>query len=496
VIWSRVKNALTWTDLRSVVNPVQGKLPDGRLRYDGYNVASGTNTDVLLTNTDKGYSWNIAVGFDKSWQNGISIGGAYTWQRVKDLNPGTSSVAFSNYDNTVGSLDPNNSAYGTSNYQIDNAWRLRFGYDTQLFGDNTSRVELFFNSRAGQHYSHTFADLGTAGRSAVFGVTGNDGRQLMYVPVVASIDADPLVSYDSPATFAALQEYIRNGALEGYQGRIAPKNLGKSPRFNKLDLRISQEVPFVLGGKIELFGDVENLLNLIDSDWGSLRQVAFPYRAQIVNVQCLQANGSAVTGPGQACAKYRYSGFRNPSLTNYTNISIWQIRLGVRLQFRGLRSQASERKRGGAFGCRPVSFVPKIADRQIRRSQISLSDSKSSVQSSFGPCGWAIGTHVPNLRLRPARRRVPTPSSRCMRAASSRNPASCRQSARGAAARAFPSSCWSRPPFSRAADLALRRPGPAPIPESRPGERGGLHDGRKTTTIDRFFEGFQMEKVK
>ncbi|WP_374388927.1 carboxypeptidase regulatory-like domain-containing protein [Sandaracinobacter sp.] len=336
VIWSRVKNALTWTDLRSVANPVQGKLPDGRLRYDGYNVASGTNTDILLTNTNKGYSWNIAAGFDKSWDNGISIGGAYTWQRVKDVNPGTSSVAFSNYDNTVGSLDPNNSAYGTSNYQIDNAWRLRFGYDTQLFGDNVSRFELFFNSRAGQRYSHTFADVGTAGRSAVFGVTGNDGRQLMYVPVVASIDADPLVSYDTPATFAALQNYIQNGSLDGYQGKIAPKNLGKSPRFNKLDLRISQEVPFFLGGKIELFGDMENVLNLINSDWGSLRQVAFPYRAQIVNVQCLQANGSAVTGPGQACAKYRYSGFRDPSLTNYTNISIWQIRVGVRLQFRGL----------------------------------------------------------------------------------------------------------------------------------------------------------------
>jgi hypothetical protein len=252
------------------------------------------------------------------------------------VNPGTSSVAFSNYDNTVGALDPNNSAYGTSNYQIDNAYRLRLGYDSEIFGDNVTRFELFFNSRAGQRFSHTFADVGTAGRSAVFGVTGNDGRQLMYVPIVASITADPLVVYDNPATFAALQEFIQNGSLNGYQGRIAPKNLGKSPRFNKLDLRISQEVPFFFGGKIELFGDIENVLNLINKDWGSLRQVAFPYRAQIVNVQCLQAGGAPVTNTGQACAQYRYSNFRDPQLTNFTNISIWQVRLGARIQFRGL----------------------------------------------------------------------------------------------------------------------------------------------------------------
>jgi hypothetical protein len=336
VIYSRVKDALTWTDLRSIRNSTQALLPDGRLRYQAFSTASGDNTDIFLTNTGEGYSWNIAAAFDKDFDNGFSIGAAYTLQRVKDVNPGTSSVAFSNYDNTVGSLDPNNSAYGTSNYQIDNAWRLRLGYQKEWFGDNLTRIEFFYNSRAGQRFSHTFADVGTAGRSAIFGVTGNDGRQLMYVPTVTSITADPLVSYDSPATFQALQQYIQNGSLNGFQGQIAPKNLGKSPRFDKLDLRISQEVPFFFGGKIELFGDIENVLNLINRDWGSLRQVAFPYRAQIVNVQCLQANGSPVTGTGQACASYRYSNFRDPQLTNFTNISIWQVRLGARLQFRGL----------------------------------------------------------------------------------------------------------------------------------------------------------------
>ena len=99
---------------------------------------------------------------------------------------------------------------------------------------------------------------------------------------------------------------------------------------------LSQEVPFFLGGKVQLFADMENFLNMLNSDWGALRQVAFPYRASLVDVTCLQANGAAVTTAGQACARYQYSNFREPGLTTYTNYSIWQVRLGIRLDFKGL----------------------------------------------------------------------------------------------------------------------------------------------------------------
>lgn len=343
VMWSRVKNGLTWTDLRTSPN---GTLPDGRARYQQLTSISTTtsNADLMLTNTNKGYSWNIVGSFDKSWDSGFNIGGAYTFQRVKDVNPGTSSVAFSNWDNTVSGIDPNNSAYGTSNYQIDNSIRLSAGYETELFGDNRTRFDLFFNSRAGQRYSYTFSDAGSSSRSSIFGTLGNDGRHLLYVPDVSSPTADPLVEYaptmvngvSVPFNFDGFQKFVQGSSLNGFQGSIAPKNIARSPRWNKLDLHISQEVPFFLGGKIQLFADMENFLNMLNSDWGALRQVNFPYRASLVNVTCLQGNGSPVTGAGQACAKYQYSSFNEPGLTTYTNYSIWQVRVGVRLAFRGL----------------------------------------------------------------------------------------------------------------------------------------------------------------
>lgn len=341
VIWSRVKSALTWTDLRSVLNTVQGTLPDGRPRYQQLTPgAANSAQDLLLTNTDRGYSWNIIGRFDKYWSNGFSVSGAYTWQRVRDVSPATSSTAGSSFGQAA-ALDPNQSAYGISNYQRDSALRLNVGYQDELFGDNMSRIDLFFNSVSGQRFSYVFQDS-TANRSAVFGTTGQNNRYLLYVPNVSGINADPNVQYiDTVAggrvtqtaqqAFEAMQALVEGSALNGYQGQVAPKNIGKSPRFNKMDIRISQEIPFVFGGKIQVFADVENFLNLINKDWNSLRQVAFPYLATVANVGC--AGGASANTP---CTKYTYGNVRDASLTQYNNFSLWQVRIGVRLSFNGL----------------------------------------------------------------------------------------------------------------------------------------------------------------
>jgi hypothetical protein len=327
VIWSRVKDSLTWTDLRSV--PL-GTLPDGRIRYQVLpGQGTTTNTDILLTNEDRGHSWNIVTRFDKRWTNGFRLGGSYTLQRARDFNPGTSSVAFSNYTNAAAGIDPNRAAYGISNYQRDDAYRLVASYDFNLFGDNNTRLELFFNSQSGQRFSYTMADQASGNlRSNVFGVTGNNTRYLMYVPNVSSITADPRVIYAPGFDFAGFQQFVQNSELNRYQGGIAPKNIGRAPRYNRLDIAFRQEVPFVLGGKIELSADLENFLNLLDKDWGTIRQVAFPYYGTLVNVTCATP----------ACTQYQFANrsgttFQAPNQGVNLNGSLWALRLGARVKF-------------------------------------------------------------------------------------------------------------------------------------------------------------------
>ncbi len=248
---------------------------------------------------------------------------------MKDQNPGTSSVAFSNFQNTAFADNPNLAAQGTSNYQRDHQFRLVTGYDAELFGDNNTRIELFYNVRSGQRYSYTFVDQASGNnRSAVFGVTGRNNRGLLYVPNVSSISADPNVIYAPGFDFAGFQSFVQNSELNDFQGQIAPKNLAKTPWVHKLDLSVRQEVPFVFGGKIELLADVENVLNLIDSDWGTIRQVGFPYTAPVANVTCSNA----------ACDQFVFSNvsgttFRAPVEATNINGSLWGVRFGVRVAF-------------------------------------------------------------------------------------------------------------------------------------------------------------------
>ena len=323
VIYSRVKDALEWTDLRSVDSGAD--TPDGRPRYQILPGFSGTNTDILLTNTGYGESWNIVGRFNKNWDAGFFLNGSYTYQDVTDQNPGTSSVAFSNYTNTAVGNDPNFAAQGISNYQRDHQFRLGAGFDGEVFGDNNTRVELFYNVRSGQRYSYTVFDPAN-GRSTVFGVTGRGSRNLLYVPNVSSQTADANVIYDSAATFAAVQSLVQNSELNDYQGQIAPKNIAKTPWVHKLDLSLRQEVPLPLGGKVEFLADLENVLNLIDSSWGTVQQVGFPYTSSVVSVACVPAAGNS-------CAQYRYSSFRAPNEATNINGSLWGVRFGVRVRF-------------------------------------------------------------------------------------------------------------------------------------------------------------------
>jgi hypothetical protein len=326
VVYSDVKQAVTYTDLRTVPNTVQAVLPDGRPRYQPYGPTTGNNQDLLLENTDQGYSWNIVTSVQKAWASGFYFGFDYTYQRARDVNSGTSSVALSNYNNSAAD-DPNNAAYGISNYQRDNQFRVNLGYANQIWGDNTTSINLFFYSISGQRFSYTFQD-NTPNRSAVFGTTGTNSRYLIYVPDVSGFGADPRVTYANVATYEAFRDFVLNSPLAEYQGQIAPKNIGESPRWNKVDLGFNQQVPFFGPTKWEFFIDIDNFTNMLNRKWGALNQVAFPYYAPIVNVAC-----TGTTSLTTACNQYVYSNARTPQFTNQTQSSLWGIRFGARFSF-------------------------------------------------------------------------------------------------------------------------------------------------------------------
>ena len=317
-----------WVDLRSVPN---GTLPDGRRRYGPFAGSATTNRDLLMTNSTKGRAWFATLRLAKDFGD-LSIDGSYTRSDVKDVAALTSSTSSSNYGNNA-FVDPNYAAYGRSIYEYRDQWKFGIDYKHNFFGDNETRFGLFGEYRSGRPYSLTMLD-NSGGRGTTFGTVGNLGNMLLYVPTAN----DPKVSFDSAASATAFEGLITTLGLDKYRGKIIPKNSQNSPDFFKVDLHFSQELPALFGGKFELFADIENVLNMIDSDWGSLRQVQFPYNSALVRVTCLTAatpTGTAGTSASltQNCAQYRYSNVLAPNEVLQTRQSLYGIRVGAKIKF-------------------------------------------------------------------------------------------------------------------------------------------------------------------
>lgn len=324
-LYSKVRDQVLFVDLRSL--PVEGSLtPDGRQRYRGLIGATDSGNDIFLTNTSRGRSYIGVVRFDKSFDLGLNIFGSYTWQDVKDQAPATSSIAGSNYNNGPYE-DPNRVAYGRSNDEVKWSFKYGIGFDREFFGDYATRFNVFGETRAGSPFSYGFRD-NTSSRSTVFGTTGTNTRYLFYVPTGTT---DPLVTYDTPTTQARVEEIVSGTGLGNYRGQVAPRNAFRSKSFTKIDLHIEQEVPLPLGARFTVFGDIENVTNLIDNDWGQQLRASFPYNKTVVDVSCVAAGTNT-------CAQYRYSAPRADNLladqlvTN-NGSSLYAIRIGARISF-------------------------------------------------------------------------------------------------------------------------------------------------------------------
>jgi hypothetical protein len=352
LIYSRVADEVLWRDLR--LEQV-GAAPDGRPIYAQRADGRGPTTqDLLLTNTNEGESTVWTVDFSKTWRTASGRFDAYFGyghQDVEDVNPGTSSTASSNWDNVAAS-DPNDPGLATSNYQIEHRFTTSLGWRKAFFGDYETSIGLYGERRSGRPYSLTFGSA-----SPVWGDPrqGARQRQLFYVPdgdvifegLCSAADVANGVagcasteSYSSAnaaaAAFAAdMDAFIQKEGLERFRGRIMPRNSQRSPWVSVLDLRIAQELPIFKKTRGILTVDIENFANLLNSDWGQLRQVSFPYVAPVVDANRITAAGC----PDGAASCYVYrpragaTGPVKPFETVSSLPSVWRIQLGFRIEF-------------------------------------------------------------------------------------------------------------------------------------------------------------------
>ena len=192
----------------------------------------------------------------------------------------------------------------------------------------TSSVNLFFLHQTGKPYGYTF----NAPRTS-FGDTfgGNepiddDDTQLLYVPTGPD---DPNVIFAEGFDMAGFESLLDSeSCLSKFRGSIATKNSCNSPSYTKVDLRFTQEIRLPsmrwLGdSNLQFIMDIENLGNLINSDWGRYEQISFPFTKQVVTLDGdLGPNGELI-----------YNSFRDENFSVSNTASLWKIQFGFRYNF-------------------------------------------------------------------------------------------------------------------------------------------------------------------
>ncbi len=376
-LYQSVAEGITWKDLAlAAVTP--GTAPDGRPTYTNARFANcGATThscySLELTNDQLGggITWDLGVGktWNDGWAKGLDFDVSYTHSNVGETNPGTSSVALSNYSQWAVS-DRNNPVAAPSNYNIKWQAQLKFGYTHAFWRDYLSSFQLFVEDRAGFPFSYTFVSTASNNANAGDQMFGEDqavafrNTQLLYVPATDSTGnvtatSDPLVTYNptsfNAATIAAFNQYLHQTGLIKYAGHIAPGNVFQSPDVLTGNLRFEQEIPafFPTHARLKVWFDIVNFPNLINNKWGILQQTPFSNIISPVTASNCQVNApTKVTPSATACANgngnfYEYEqffrtttpsaannfGLSNVTKANLDNSSDWYMDLGIKYDF-------------------------------------------------------------------------------------------------------------------------------------------------------------------
>ena len=203
-----------------------------------------------------------------------------------------------------------------SSYMIDEKWIFSLDYTAQIFGTNDTRFSFVYIDKSGENYSVTY----DTGYNSVGGASYG-GYDLAYIPVTAS---DPNVNFASAAVAESVMAHINSTGLQKYKGTYAPRNAFQGPDYQRMDLRITQDINLWNDHTFIVYLDVLNLHNLLSDKHGVVKEYSFNNSRQIL-VNGVDADGRVnITGvdPDDSL-----------QVLNFAGQSVWQVNLGFKYSF-------------------------------------------------------------------------------------------------------------------------------------------------------------------
>ncbi|MBL7828752.1 MAG: TonB-dependent receptor [Saprospiraceae bacterium] len=310
------------------------KLPSGRLDGPGdqrpiytandrvKDLFGGTTNAYVFTNTNVGYSTNLTLQLQRTWDNGMYASLGYNFLDSKDASSIEAEISSDAYDRNPAYGHVNEAVLAPSLYgnrhRIVGAFSRKFSYGGAEDNQFGTTIGLFFQVAQGGRFSYTYT-----------GDINNDGsgnNDLMYIPTDAEIDQMQFAGADAAGQRQGLKNFIaQDDYLSDNRGTVVEKYGILSPWYNNLDIRILQDLNHKAGSRmntLQLSFDLLNAGNLISNSWGVRR---IPSTTQPLGVSVDSATGIPT---------YSFdANIKDTFVQDFSLLSRWQLQVGLRYSF-------------------------------------------------------------------------------------------------------------------------------------------------------------------
>jgi hypothetical protein len=130
--------------------------------------------------------------------------------------------------------------------------------------------------------------------------------------------------FTSASVATDVMNHINSGPLAKYKGTYAPRNAFDNPGYDRLDVRITQEIPsFMEGHKFLFYLDLLNVMNMLDDEQGRIFEYGYNTSRQII-ADAMDDGRFEIKGVDPDDSLY---------LQDNDGQSRWQIQMGLKYRF-------------------------------------------------------------------------------------------------------------------------------------------------------------------
>jgi hypothetical protein len=272
------------------INPLTGA---------GLASPAGTNSfnPIVLTNAHQGYYWSLSAKLEKQFGAGFSTMLAYVQSNAKNVYDGSGDQLINTWSFTqISNSTANNTPLSYASYVVPSRVIASVSYRKEWLKNLATAVSLVYEGSTYGRYSYTYSsDFNRDGQTNDLIYIPNDPSEITFTNFNYGTTAQPNVVTAEQQSDLFFQYIEQDKYLSEHKGEYAERNGAKYPWRSTVDLRFSQDI-FVNVGKnrntLQFTVDIMNFGNLLNKDWGIVKQVNAASILVPTNVSSLTPGGT------------------------------------------------------------------------------------------------------------------------------------------------------------------------------------------------------------